>query len=80
MSIDKTTLVSMLSDAQQAYHELMTGRQTVSITDQNGERVQYNLANAETLMAYIESLQAMLAANATSFDARPVAPPLYFRF
>lgn len=78
--MDKATILSMLQEAQQAYHELMTGKQTVSVTDQSGDRIQYNVANAGSLLGYIESLQTMLANNATSFDSRPATRPLFFRF
>lgn len=78
--MDKATIQAMLSDAQTAYHELLIGRQTVSVTDQNGERIQYNLADADSLVAYIQSLQKMLQDNSSTFDPRPVSSPLFFRF
>lgn len=51
------TLLEQLADAQKAYHDLMTGSAVVEVTDQNGERVKYNPANANRLAAYIQTLQ-----------------------
>lgn len=51
------TLTQRITEAQRAYHELMTGAAVVSITDKTGERVEYRVANASQLSRYIQELQ-----------------------
>lgn len=51
------TLNQRISEAQRAYHDLMTGTAVVSITDKTGERVEYRTANAAQLSRYIQELQ-----------------------
>jgi hypothetical protein len=52
------TLDELIAEAKDAYHRLMTGAAAVSFTDQNGERVEYQAANAARLAAYITTLEA----------------------
>lgn len=54
------SLSEQLADAEKAYHDLMTGTAVVEVTDQNGERVKYQAANAFRLAAYIQDLRAKL--------------------
>lgn len=54
------TLQQKLTDAESAYHDLMTGAAVVEVTDQNGERIKYNAANAFRLAAYIQDLKNQL--------------------
>ena len=54
------SLAEQLSDAEKAYHDLMTGQQVVEVTDQNGERIKYGQANAFRLAAYIQDLKSKL--------------------
>lgn len=63
----RMTLTEQLADAKSAYHDLMTGQQVVEVTDQNGERIKYNAANAFRLAAYIQDLENKLnpVTNAT---------------
>lgn len=49
-----------LAQAEQAYHDLMTGKSAKVFVDQNGERVEFNTANARPLQSYIEELKGML--------------------
>lgn len=61
MAIDTpylTILRTRLTDAQQAYHDLMTGGSARVFVDQNAERVEYTAANKANLWAYIIGLQA----------------------
>lgn len=47
-----------LESAREAYHNLVTGRMARVVVDQNGERVEFALANAPRLLAYIQTLEA----------------------
>lgn len=64
------TVSERLAEAEAAYHNLLTGRSVVSITDQNGERVEFNRANASRLAAYIADLKRQLS-QTTSGPLRP---------
>lgn len=63
----------MLDQARDALHQLLIGRQARVFVDQNGERVEYAVANADRLRAYIFELEICLGIK------RP-APPLGFGF
>lgn len=49
-----------LTSAEGALHELMTGQMARVFVDQNGERVEYAVANAQRLRAYIFELKTAL--------------------
>lgn len=55
------TLLERLNEAKAALHDLMTGRAVRVVVDQNGERVEYSVANRANLLAYISALEAELA-------------------
>jgi hypothetical protein len=55
------TLQERLNEAKTAFHDLMTGKAVRVVVDQNGERVEYSVANRQSLMAYIAALEAELA-------------------
>lgn len=59
------TLQEQLDDARKAYHDLMTGAAVVEVTDQNGERIKYNAANAYRLATYIQTLESKLSLSST---------------
>lgn len=61
-----------LTQAEQALHLLMCGQQARVFVDQNGERVEYAVSNAERLRAYIFELKVLLG------KVRPQGP-LTFR-
>lgn len=52
--------MQMLLDAQQAYHDLMTGAAIVEVRDQNAETIRYSKTNRHDLFAYIEWLKGQL--------------------
>lgn len=52
--------MQMLLDAQQAYHDLMTGAAIVEVRDQNAETIRYYKTNKNDLLAYIEWLKGQL--------------------
>ncbi|AEY69576.1 head-tail joining protein [Burkholderia phage vB_BceS_AH2] len=54
-----------LQAARDAYDALMTGKMARVVVDQNGERVEFVAANAQRLLAYINSLQAECDAAAS---------------
>jgi hypothetical protein len=58
-----SSLKTKLSDAEAAYHNLMTGKAPKVIVDQNGERVEYNTASAPRLAQYIQELKRLLGAG-----------------
>lgn len=55
------TLQEQLTEAQDAYHRLRTGKAVRVFVDQNGERVEYAVANAAGLAAYIEELKRQIS-------------------
>lgn len=62
-------LADQLVSAQAAYHDLMTGKAVRVFQDQNGERVEYTVANAAKLANYIQELQRQLSG---SLPSRPM--------
>lgn len=54
------TLAEQLTEAEAAYHKLVTGKAVRVYLDQNGERIEYAVANAARLRAYIDSLKAQV--------------------
>lgn len=52
-----------LTSAEQAYHDLRIGGMAKVFVDQNGERVEYALANAAGLRSYILELKIALGEN-----------------
>lgn len=50
------TKAELLADAENKYHQVLTGQAVRVFVDQNGERVEYTVANAGRLLAYIKSL------------------------
>jgi hypothetical protein len=65
------TLAEKLAAAEDAYHALMIGQSAVIVVDSNGERVEYNRANASKLAAYIEELKRQIAAGSTPRRSGP---------
>lgn len=57
---DTAVYTTRLSEAQDALHKLMTGQTVRVFVDQNGERIEYNAANADRLRAYIFELKQAL--------------------
>jgi len=51
---------SRLTDAETAYHDLRLGKSARVFVDQNGERVEFAVANAGRLQAYIWELKRLL--------------------
>jgi hypothetical protein len=68
------TTEEKLAEAQQAYHDLVTGNKARVIVDQNGERVEFVTTNKAQLYQYIVSLQTQVASPA------PNTGPMGFLF
>ena len=54
------TIPDRLAEAESAYHDLMTGKAVVEVTDQNGEKVTFHRASASKLAQYIQSLKMQM--------------------
>jgi hypothetical protein len=63
--VTAAALQARLDEALAAYHELMTGTSARVVVDQNGQRVEYAVANAARLNAYILSLKTQLGFSVT---------------
>lgn len=57
---DRATYTARLSSAEDALHRLLTGSAARVIVDQNTERVEFAVANADKLRAYIKELRIKL--------------------
>lgn len=60
------TTADLLTQAQTAYHNLMTGGQPVQVRDSNGEMVTYTPATASRLRMYIDDLTNQVAGTQQS--------------
>lgn len=67
-----------LAAALVAYETIMNGKQVRVFVDQNGERVEYNMASADKLREWIQRLQAQI--NCPGAPIFAAAPPLRFFF
>lgn len=54
------TLAARLTQAESAYHKLLTGTSARVVVDQNGERVEFTAANRSALYGYILDLRAQI--------------------
>jgi uncharacterized protein (UPF0216 family) len=72
----KTDIQIALTQARKAKHDLMTGKAPRVIVDNNGERVEFNTANINSLNTYIAELETSLARAGTT----SVRGPLGFFF
>lgn len=70
-------LQAKLKQAEQAYHNLMTGQSARVFVDQNGERIEYTAINARNLQAYINTLKSQIASGGCGL---PVTRPIGFLF
>ena len=55
------TTAERLIEAQEALHALLTGTQAVSVTDQNGEKIEYRPVSRTDLQRYVADLEAQVA-------------------
>ncbi len=69
-------LQTRLTQANAAYHKLLTGTSARVVVDQNGERVEFTAANRAALYNYIMELQAQIDGGLTA--PTPRAPVRFF--
>ena len=62
MAVDKEILKTRLAEAEDAYHQLLTGTKEVSVNVGNFGSVTYNQTIRTALEAYILSLKSQIAA------------------
>ncbi|MBQ4836049.1 gpW family protein [Pseudoalteromonas luteoviolacea] len=58
--MNKTQIENHLAEAEQAYHDLLTGQAVVSFT-RNGRESRFTPANKDDLLRYITDLRAQLS-------------------
>lgn len=76
-----TTACQRLQEADQAFHDLITGAKARSITDENGESIAYTQATANDLLSYIRQLAPLCPAyTPTALGLDAVRKPLRFFF
>lgn len=66
-----------LTEAQKAYHQLVTGQSARVVVDQNGERVEFTAARKTDLYNYIASLQSALGIG-SPFASLPKSPATFY--
>lgn len=64
---ERTLYQTRLTEAKQAYHDLTVGGAIKVVVDQNGERVEYSVANASRLYAYIRALEDALSPTLAAY-------------
>lgn len=57
---ERAMISANLKEAEDAYHKLRMGSQPRVFVDQNGERVEFAVANADRLRAYIMEMKGQL--------------------
>lgn len=57
---ERALYTTRLTEAETALHQLMLGQSARVYVDQNGERVEYAVANAQRLRAYVLELKVKL--------------------
>ena len=67
------TTADLLSQAEQAYHNLMCGSAVATVVDSDGSRVDYTKADTGRLAQYIANLQQQIA-SATPAVSRSAGP------
>lgn len=73
MAVDIKTLKIRLIEAEDAYHQLLTGIKEVSVNVGNFGSVTYNQTSRTALEAYISSLKSQIAAaEGTSVGRRKI--------
>lgn len=72
------TCAQKLVEARDAYHDINTGQAIRRFVDQNGEQIEYQMANRAGLERYIASLEAICGDPAAA--ASQVRRPLRFTY
>ncbi len=74
---DLAVLRTRLTEAETAYHRLMTGEREVEVEFSDGRRNRYSETTASNLKRYIDELRAEIAGATSSI---PAAGPIGFIF
>jgi len=70
----RAALRTRIATLENAYDEIISGRQVRRFVDQNGEQVEYNAANASTLLAYINRLKSELDCSfGRAYKPKPIS-------
>lgn len=70
---ERAALKTRIATLEAAYDDIVSGKAIKRFVDQNGEQVEYNTANASTLLAYIRNLKSELDCSyAKAYKPRPV--------
>ena len=72
MKMPLAPLATRIEEAKMQMHLLQTGRAARVVVDQNGERVEFSMANIGQLRAYIADLEGQLNASAAPTAYGPV--------
>ncbi len=67
---DRTKLISLLKEAQDAYHSLLTGKKAVKV-ERNGRMVEFTRVNKDDLKSYINDLQLYIDPDNGGRNRRP---------
>lgn len=65
------TLQERLDDAEQALHDLLTGKSVAQVRDANGEMITYTQADRVSLRAYIAELKRKIDPTTVVGPMRP---------
>lgn len=70
---ERTQYRTWLTEAREAYHELITGNKARVFVDQNGERLEYDRASASGLASWITTLENALDCSLARYrQNRPI--------
>lgn len=70
---ERTLYRTWLTEARQAYHDLIRGIRARVFVDQNGERIEYDRASSGDLAAWIRTLENALDSNLARYrQPRPI--------
>lgn len=69
---EKAKYERWLTDARDAYNELVTGNRARVFVDQNGERIEYDRSNATDLARWITTIETALSPVPGRSSPRPL--------
>lgn len=70
---EKAAIRARITKLEAIYDDILSGRAIKKFVDQNGEQVEYSVANASKLRSFIDSLIAMIDCGfARRYKPRPI--------
>lgn len=69
---DLNTLQTRLQEAENAYHDLMTGKKAVSVSWSDGQSIEYRKSDSAQLEQYIQFLKRQIAELNGGKRRRPI--------